>query len=211
MPRCWKGQLCPGRLKRYLCYGSSGHRCRYPLTTYSLSVRTGSSARFARGPSGARFGILVLVADGYGPLIEIIWCLSANSHLGAQSLAESLLMNPPIVCMRVASARVAPMNIRCALKPRCTSAERRLLTRHFHEDALQRMNARLEADPDLMRQRRCAAEHPFGTIKRMTAGGRFLTRGITKVKAETALSVLAYNILRAINLIGPLDLRARLG
>ena len=58
----------------------------------------------------------------------------------------------------------------CALKPRCTSAERRLLTRHFHEDALQRMNARLEADPDLMRQRRCAAEHPFGTIKRMTAG-----------------------------------------
>jgi hypothetical protein len=32
------------------------------------------------------------------------------------------------------------------------------------------MNARLEADPDLMRQRRCAAEHPFGTIKRMTAG-----------------------------------------
>ena len=73
------------------------------------------------------------------------------------------------------------------------------------------MNARVEADPDLMRQRRCAAEHPFGTIKRMTAGGPFLTRGITKVKAETALSVLAYNILRAINLIGPLDLRARLG
>jgi hypothetical protein len=35
--------------------------------------------------------------------------------------------------------------------------------------------------------------------------------GITKVKTETALSVLAYNILRAINLIGPLDLRARLG
>ena len=95
-------------------------------------------------------------------------------------------------------------------KPRCTTAERRLLTRHFHEDALQRMNARVEADPDLMRQRRCAAEHPFGTIKRMTTGGRFLTRGITKVKAEAALSILAYNILRAINLIGPFDLRARL-
>lgn len=46
----------------------------------------------------------------------------------------------------------------CALKPRCTTAERRLLTRHFHADALQRMNARVEADPGLMRQRRCAAE-----------------------------------------------------
>ena len=72
------------------------------------------------------------------------------------------------------------------------------------------MNARIEADPDLMRQRRCAAEHPFGTIKRMTAGGRFLTRGITKVKVEAALSILAYNILRAVNLIGPFELRAKL-
>ena len=43
-------------------------------------------------------------------------------------------------------------------------------------------------NPDLMGQRRCAAEHPFGTIKRMTAGGRFLTRGITKVKAELSAS-----------------------
>ena len=98
----------------------------------------------------------------------------------------------------------------CVLKPRCTTAERRFLTRHFHEDALQRMNARVEADPDLMRQRRCAAEHPFGTIKRMTAGGRFLTRSLAKVKAEAALSVLAYNILRATNLVGALNLRARL-
>lgn len=98
----------------------------------------------------------------------------------------------------------------CALKPRCTTAERRFLTRHFHDDALQRMNARVAADPGLMRQRRCAAEHPFGTIKRMTAGGRFLTRGLAKVKAEAALSVLAYNILRAVNLIGASALRARL-
>ena len=44
----------------------------------------------------------------------------------------------------------------------------------------------------------------------MTAGGRFLTRGLTKVKAEVALSILAYNILRAINLIGAPNLRARL-
>jgi transposase len=98
----------------------------------------------------------------------------------------------------------------CALKPRCTSADRRFLTRHFHEHALQRMNARIEADPGLMRQRRCAAEHPFGTIKRMTAGGRFLTRGLAKVRAEAALSVLAYNILRAMNLIGATRLRARI-
>jgi transposase len=97
----------------------------------------------------------------------------------------------------------------CSLKPRCTTAERRFVSRHLNEDALERMNARFHADPTLIRQRRCAAEHPFGTIKRMTAGGRFLTRGIGKVSGEAALSVLAYNIIRTINLLGAASLRAR--
>ena len=72
------------------------------------------------------------------------------------------------------------------------------------------MNTRFQADPNLIRQRRCASEHPFGTIKRMTAGGRFLTRGLRKVSGEAAFSVLAYNIIRAINLIGATTLRAKL-
>ena len=98
----------------------------------------------------------------------------------------------------------------CSLKPRCTTAKRRFVSRHLHEDALERMNSRFHADPSLIRQRRCASEHPFGTIKRMTAGGRFLTRGIKKANAEAALSVLAYNIIRTINLIGADTLRTYL-
>jgi transposase len=98
----------------------------------------------------------------------------------------------------------------CSLKSRCTTAERRFVSRHLHEDALERMNARFQTDPTLVRRRRCASEHPFGTIKRMTAGGRFLSRGLKKVSGEAALSVLAYNIIRAINLVGAITLRARL-
>jgi hypothetical protein len=98
----------------------------------------------------------------------------------------------------------------CSLKPRCTTAERRFVSRHLHEDALERMNAHFQADPTLVRRRRCASEHPFGTIKRMTAGGRFLTRGFKKVGGEAALSVLAYNLIRAINIIGATPLCARL-
>jgi hypothetical protein len=44
----------------------------------------------------------------------------------------------------------------------------------------------------------------------MTAGGRFLTRGLAKVRGEAALSVLTYNIIRTINLLGVATLRARL-
>ncbi|WP_352748373.1 transposase [Mesorhizobium sp. M0615] len=49
--------------------------------------------------------------------------------------------------------------------------------------------------------RRCTVEHPFGTIKRMS-GGRFLTRGLRAVKAEAALSILAFNILHDANTFG---------
>jgi hypothetical protein len=46
-----------------------------------------------------------------GPLIELgIWPLLSNSHFGAQGLPQSLLMCHQSSVMRVASARVAPMN-----------------------------------------------------------------------------------------------------
>jgi transposase len=86
----------------------------------------------------------------------------------------------------------------CDLKVRCTTAERRFVERHLDDDALNRMAAR--ATPEMMRARRCAVEHPFGTIKRMMAGGRFLTRNLKGTRTEIALSVLAYNLLRTINL-----------
>lgn len=88
----------------------------------------------------------------------------------------------------------------CPLKAQCTKSKRRTVTRHFHEDALERMNARVEADPGLMRLRGCVAEPPFGTIKRMMGNGRFLLRGLAKVTGEIALSILAFNLRRAVNL-----------
>jgi len=87
----------------------------------------------------------------------------------------------------------------CTLKSRCTTAKRRSVTRHVHEDALDRMTARVENRPELIRLRRCSVEHPFGTMKQMMTG-RFLTRGIAGTSTEMALSVLAFNMIRSINL-----------
>jgi len=36
----------------------------------------------------------------------------------------------------------------------------------------------------------------------MSGGGRFLTRGLRAVKAEAALSILAFNMLHAVNAFG---------
>lgn len=90
----------------------------------------------------------------------------------------------------------------CALKPRCTPGAQRTIHRLIDQNALDRMEARIYADPSLMTIRRCTVEHPFGTIKRMSGGGRFLTRGLRAVKAEAALSILAFNILHAVNAFG---------
>lgn len=90
----------------------------------------------------------------------------------------------------------------CALKPRCTPGAQRTIHRLVDQSALDRMEARIHANPSLMTIRRCTVEHPFGTIKRMSGGGRFLTRGLRAVKAEAALSILAFNILHAANTFG---------
>lgn len=90
----------------------------------------------------------------------------------------------------------------CPLKPRCTPGAQRTIHRLIDQSALDRMEARIHADPNLMTIRRCTVEHPFGTIKRMSGGGRFLTRGLKAVKAEAALSILAFNMLHAVNVFG---------
>jgi hypothetical protein len=51
----------------------------------------------------------------------------------------------------------------CALKSRCTMGSRRSVTRHVHDDALQRMQQR--TTPEVMRLRRSIVEHPFANLK----------------------------------------------
>ena len=76
------------------------------------------------------------------------------------------------------------------------------MSRHFEEDVLNEVAERTAANPLMMRRRKGIVEHPFGTLKRRMDGGRFLVRGLQKVKAEMALAVTAYNLTRAINVLG---------
>ena len=45
-------------------------------------------------------------------------------------------------------------------------------------------------------------EHPFGTMKARMGATHFLTKTLPKVAAEMALSVLAYNLTRVMNIVG---------
>ena len=91
----------------------------------------------------------------------------------------------------------------CPIKERCTTnKEGRRITRWVDEQLLEEMARRVRARPELMKQRQQIVEHPFGTIKRAMNQGYFLMRGLKKVGAETSLTVLSYNIKRALNIIG---------
>jgi len=92
----------------------------------------------------------------------------------------------------------------CPLRPRCTTttADRRQVTRLENEAVLDRVAARLKARPGILDKRRETVEHPFGTIKQWMNQGAFLTKGLEKVRGEFSLTALAYNLRRALNIVG---------
>lgn len=60
----------------------------------------------------------------------------------------------------------------------------------------------LRPDRQKMSERKSLSEHPFGTIKRAMNAGYYLLCGKHKVDGETALICLAYNLKRAMSLLG---------
>jgi transposase len=90
----------------------------------------------------------------------------------------------------------------CALKSRCTTGKERRITRWEHEHVLEAVQRRLDENPQAMRQRRETVEHPFGTIKARMGATHFQMKTLPKVATEMALSVLAYNLTRVLNIVG---------
>jgi Transposase DDE domain len=96
----------------------------------------------------------------------------------------------------------------CSLKSQCTTGPERRITRWEHEHLLEAVQQRLDSNPQAMRQRRETVEHPFGTMKARMGATHFLTKTLPKVAAEMALSVLAYNLTRVMNIVGTKSLMA---
>jgi transposase len=91
---------------------------------------------------------------------------------------------------------------KCKLKSQCTPSPYRRVTRWEHEKVLEEMQRRLDQTPDAARLRRQTVEHPFGTLKFWMGSAHFLTKTLPRVRTEMSLHVLAYNLKRAINILG---------
>ena len=91
---------------------------------------------------------------------------------------------------------------RCAVKATCTASTERRIKRWEHEEVIDAMQARLDRWPGAMRVRRRTVEHVFGTLKDWMGRSHFKTRRLSNVATEASLHILAYNIKRAIALLG---------
>jgi transposase len=99
---------------------------------------------------------------------------------------------------------------RCPIKVNCTGNDYRRLTRLEDEALLDDMAVRLKQNPQKYSLRQTLSEHPFGTLKRNMNQDHFLMRGLEKVKTEMSLSVIAYNLKRAFNILGVISMIAAL-
>jgi transposase len=99
-------------------------------------------------------------------------------------------------------AYATPSCRNCAVRANCTTSIERRIKRWEHEDVIDAMQARLDRMPGAMRTRRRTVEHVFGTLKDWMGRSHFKTRTLKNVATETSLHVLAYNIKRAIALVG---------
>lgn len=90
----------------------------------------------------------------------------------------------------------------CASRPLCTAGKEKRIRRWEHEAVLDQMERRFDAMPEAMAVCRCTVEHVFGTIKGWMGATHFRTRGLENVATEASLTILAYNIKRAIAVAG---------
>ncbi len=92
----------------------------------------------------------------------------------------------------------------CELRSKCSINKKgiRSIKRWVDEAIMEAIARRVAEHPEKVELRKCLAEHPFGTIKRAMNQGYFLMRRLSKVGAETSLTILAYNLKRVMNILG---------
>jgi transposase len=91
----------------------------------------------------------------------------------------------------------------CALKPRCTTATRRKVTRDLNEDVRDSVRALANTDAfQQSRRERKKIEMRFAHMKRILRLDRLRLRGLSGVRDEVLLTATAQNLRRLVKLLG---------
>lgn len=101
--------------------------------------------------------------------------------------------------MARSSALVRP----CSLKPKCTTAVVRKVTRDLNEDVRDRVRALANTEAfQQSRRERKKVEMRFAHMKRILRLDRLRLRGLNSVRDEVLLTATAQNLRRLVKLLG---------
>jgi transposase len=91
----------------------------------------------------------------------------------------------------------------CPVKTQCTKSKTlREIERSPYQENVDRAAQNAKDNPDKYQRRMELSEHPFGVVKRIWGFGQFLCRGKEMVTGEMAMAFLAFNLRRAVNILG---------
>ena len=91
----------------------------------------------------------------------------------------------------------------CPVKDQCTKSKTlREIERSPYQENVDRADQNAKENPNLYQRRMELSEHPFGVVKRIWGVGQFLCRGNEMVTSEIAMAFMAFNLRRAVNILG---------
>jgi len=95
-----------------------------------------------------------------------------------------------------------PVKNKCLTKYNLDNRKGKEIVRTEFENAKDDNRKRLLENKEIYQRRKAMVEHPFGTIKRQWGYSYTLLKGLEKVSGEFALIFSAYNLRRAISILG---------
>lgn len=96
---------------------------------------------------------------------------------------------------------------KCPFKDKCTGLPRgREILRQETQDRMDEIDKRYKRSKGIYKKRQEIIEHVFGTIKWVWNFNRYQRRGLENVDAENSMLFCAYNLRRALNVMGVLPL-----
>jgi len=136
--------------------------------------------------------------------------LIEDRNVGVCPMGNVLYPQKYLKSQNIAVYRNAQACKNCPHKSECTTNNRRLTVQmpesefstEYNDENLHFKQITYAPDKNLLRKRKEIVEHPFGTIKQSMDSAHCLLKGIPKVRAEFALTFLAYNMKRVINIVG---------
>lgn len=138
-------------------------------------------------------------------------CFILNENTKSVTCPEGKILNKSAYLKNKSATRFVGKSACSKCNNKCTTAEYKQVDLKEGQKNLylkgtnfieRKVKIKLKPDKEKLKKRKCVVEHPFGTIKRWCDGSYLLMKSKIKANADLSLSFLAYNMKRAIKIIG---------